>query len=314
MHTIDPWYYAHAGLTGVAIFTLFGVWIASFCAVRRRSDPARLAFSLLEVPLVIYALRLILIAVSDALAVRSLNLVYDADNEDEYLARAEDNFRLTLNIKTVAILFAAISNMVLLFALVELGNGLIFALERQRTRSQKNIRCLALLFGITILALGLAIFGMMQKVWPQAWDIATIELFDSISADLRTINRMTVAYAILDWITYVAVLIYASVVMNLYRNIKASRGCAIIYLTAAIIGVIRCTWILAHSIQTVYWPLEHPSTDAVLMLSIFLDIWMYSAIFGLLFVARMKKQGGLWTTEQPWMNVSTKPTSSDEEK
>lgn len=51
MWDIEPWYYAHAGLTGVAVVTLSVIWIASLRAIHRCADPARVAFALLKVVL-----------------------------------------------------------------------------------------------------------------------------------------------------------------------------------------------------------------------------------------------------------------------
>lgn len=51
MLDIEPWYYAHAGLTGAAVVTLAVIWIASLRAIHRCVDPARVAFTILKVVL-----------------------------------------------------------------------------------------------------------------------------------------------------------------------------------------------------------------------------------------------------------------------
>lgn len=53
--------------------------------------------------------------------------------------------------------------------------------------------------------------------------------------------------------------------------------------------------------------------EAELMLDVFLNYWLYTAILLTLFFLALKKQGGIWTTEQPWMRTSKKSLPSVEE-
>lgn len=44
----QTWCYVHAGVAGVTAFVLFVFGLVSLCAVRRRQDPGRVAFTWLK--------------------------------------------------------------------------------------------------------------------------------------------------------------------------------------------------------------------------------------------------------------------------
>lgn len=76
---------------------------------------------------------------------------------------------------------------------------------------------------------------------------------------------------------------------------------AVIFLVAAILQFIRYVWSIAYEAtwvlpNNVSMPLAINAVDPIM------SVWTNFVILVLLFVIGIRKQKGLWTTQQPWMN------------
>ncbi|KAH7020318.1 hypothetical protein EDB80DRAFT_221019 [Ilyonectria destructans] len=313
MWDIEAWYYAHAGLTGAAVMTLAVIWIASLRSIHRCADPTRVAFTILKVVLPAYIITFGLNIASDIVYAKTFyfgGMIAPLYKD----GAAAENMVLKLNLSTCASLFGFIASMLMVVMLVELGNGLMFATTRQRSKSQNIMRYFGILFATTLFALGLAEFCMRQVTWPRVWDApddfddeeAMGDYFESVWTILERLHRLDLAYLIINWVATAGVLGYASFVMHRYRSVKPSRTCAIMYLVAAILGFISGSWTAIQFIIYDYWPSYYIPVEATQLTSIFLDTWMLTAVLVLVFAIGVKKQGGLWTVSRPWMNESTK--------
>lgn len=148
---------------------------------------------------------------------------------DKGSAEAENRL-LKFNISTCASLFEFIASSLLVVTLVELGNGLMFATTRQRSKSQNIMRYLGIFFATVLFALGLADFGVRQATWPRVWnapdfndDEATSDYYDSVLKILWRLQKLDLAWLIINWVISAGILGYASFVMHRYRSVKPSR-------------------------------------------------------------------------------------------
>ncbi|KAH7139675.1 hypothetical protein B0J13DRAFT_66972 [Dactylonectria estremocensis] len=322
MHfSFEPWFYAQTGLIVAAVLALFGAWIASISRVHGRAEPGRAAFIFLEVIMILYMVHLVMAITANMIIVKRANLIHGHEgSEDEYWAAFKKSMDRGLIVNIVRVVSSIIANALLLFSLVELGSGLMFMLKQQRSKSQKTMRYLALSFAAIMFILQLAILPLMHKYWPMTWKNLgneTMYSHDSSTAGdmmrgLTAIQHLNLTYEVLNLVTAIAVLVYASIVMHAYRTVKSTRGCAISFLAMAILFFIRAMWLLVNHVSVVYM-YTGVKTESDLMLDIFLNHWPYTAILLTLFFLALKKQGGIWTTEQPWMRTSEKSLPSVEE-
>lgn len=152
---------------------------------------------------------------------------------------AAENMVLKLNLSTCASLFGFIANMLLVVTLVELGNGLMFATTRQRSKSQNIMRYLGILFATTLFALGLAEFCLRRVTWPRVWNApdfgdneAMGDYFESLWTILERLHRLDLAYLIINWVATAGILGYASFVMHRYRSVKPSRTVSLTFIVS----------------------------------------------------------------------------------
>lgn len=136
-------------------------------------------------------------------------------------------------------LLRRIAQVVLMTSFVELGNGLLFALTRERRTSQKVLRWLTISFGLVLIILaathtGLsnttmrdqwyAVFGFYSRssstIRSSASDISEIESLISQGSSYR---RLDGAYNVLNFVPSIGILIYSSVVMHRYARVEPSR-------------------------------------------------------------------------------------------
>ncbi|KAH6962563.1 hypothetical protein BKA56DRAFT_623106 [Ilyonectria sp. MPI-CAGE-AT-0026] len=312
MWEVEALYYAHAGLSGAALVTLVVIWIASLRAMHRCADPARVAFTILKVALPAFIITLTLNIAED---IENVTMPYYGGwvGPSDKDPAAAANRLLKFNISTCASLFEFIASSLLVVMLVELGNGLMLATIRQRSKSQNIMRYLGIFFATVLFALGLADFGVRQATWPRVWNApdfddneATNDYYDSVLIILMRLQKLDLAWLIINWVTSAGILGYASFVMHRYRSVKPSRTCTIMFLVAAILGFIKGSWAAIQFLIFSYWPWYYFSFRVTQLTSIFLISWMLSGVMVLVFAIGVKKQGGLWTVSRPWMNESTK--------
>ncbi|KAF7544834.1 hypothetical protein G7Z17_g9645 [Cylindrodendrum hubeiense] len=233
----EPWYYAHVGLIAAAVLALFGAWIASISRIKGRAEPGRASFIFLEVLMILYMVCLIMVIASDMITLRqnkirtSSQTEIDGDRWDQL----KRNMEKGLIVQTIGIVCSMIANALLLFSLVELGNGLMFMLKQQRYKSRKIVRCFALSVAAIMFILQLAVVSLMHKFWPMNWrpygddgelddDVDIISFYDELSKGLFAISHLNLTYDVLNLVTAIAVLVFASVVMHAYKNVKSTRG------------------------------------------------------------------------------------------
>ncbi|KAH7127269.1 hypothetical protein EDB81DRAFT_140700 [Dactylonectria macrodidyma] len=323
----EPWYHAHVGLIVAAVLALFGAWMASISRIKGRAEPGRASFIFAEVMMILYMVYLAMVVAGDMLFLKQSKL-YNSEMEidGDWWGEVKRSMEKGLIVQTIGLVCSIIANALLLFSLVELGNGLMFMLKQQRSKSQKIMRYFALSVAAVMFILQLAIIPLMHKFFPITWipfgddgelddDVDADSLFNEMNKGLWTISQLNLTYDVLNLVTAIAVLVYASVVMHAYRNVKSTRGCAIAFLTMAILFFTRAMWLFVYRVtfhyHTSYYILP---IEAELMLDVFLNYWLYTAILLTLFFLALKKQGGIWTTEQPWMRTKKSLPSVEENR
>lgn len=199
-----------------------------------------------------------LFVVSDFALSQSAFLVYRNGSRAGHVYNTAERNTLTLAYDvysrsvSVSTLLRRIADVLLLIALVELGNGLLFAYTRQRRRSQKILRWFTISSGATLVILAITHTCLANTVMREQW-YATFELrmqgsstdpssydisyFESLIAQSISYRRLEGAYNVLSFFTAVGALVYASVTMHFYASVKPSRIVCISLLESPFLSV-----------------------------------------------------------------------------
>lgn len=197
---------------------------------------------------------LILVAASDFALSQSAFLAYNHGNRDNLnpddpnsianrntIMLAYDVYSRTAS---VASLLRRIAQVLLTMTIVEVGNGLLFALKRRRSMSQKVLRWLAMSIGFVFIAVAAAQTGMANTTMRNQWyaifdyhaastaslspdDVSSVQ---SLISQEKASRHLDGAYNILNFIVSVGILVYASVIMHHYARVEPSRVVCVIRL------------------------------------------------------------------------------------
>ncbi|KPM42676.1 hypothetical protein AK830_g3848 [Neonectria ditissima] len=294
-------YYIHAGLSGAAILPLLIIWIVPLWIVRTRKDPARVAFIWLKLLFPVYLATLGLTVASDIIHASRVYLDANSRRNPDYV---------NLNVTSATTFLGQVADSLLLVTFIELGNGFIFSINRERSSSQKAMRWLAVFLAVALVAVTLAQLILQQDLIPKMWramgNYQDEDFDDSVLEDLANkamaVEYLAVGYAILNRLTSAFVPVYACVVTHKYSAVKACRGCAAIFLSASVLNFIRLVWLMASNISLRLTYTFLPDNTTWQLLDIFLNIWAFCVVLALLFSIAVKKDKGLWTISQPWMS------------
>lgn len=134
---------------------------------------------------------------------------------------------------STGLLFTRVSEVCLAMTLVELGNGLMFALAKERRTSQRALRWSAMSIGmiLVILAITQAVLhnGPVRSQWYAVlrWrerDSRTharvIHAIESYADRVTAFRRISGSYNVISFCLSLGVLIYASIVMHYYSRVK----------------------------------------------------------------------------------------------
>lgn len=138
---------------------------------------------------------------------------------------------------SVGYLLRSIAQILVTITIVETGNGLLFALERQRTTSQKVLRWLVMSIGFVFVVLALSQTILTNTVMREQWfDLFNFHatwtgvMSDQDFSYLQSLlsqgtapRRLGGVYDVLNFVVAIGVLVYTSVVMHHYARVEPSR-------------------------------------------------------------------------------------------
>ncbi|KHO00311.1 uncharacterized protein MAM_02234 [Metarhizium album ARSEF 1941] len=299
--TGQTWLIVHAGLTGFVVIPAIVVWLLTLGLARSQGDPARVAFSWLKACHPFFALSLMLTITSDVAGVVRLSWEYENGSFDQVAHTTSDIDRLDQTDRyanQIAIFFERIVNALLVIVLAELGSGFRRAQIKKPAPGRNVIRTAAFSGALVIFAVSVTCFALSLA--------ALLEFTQSNStSDLTAVadawdkdRWLRAAGDMINFAISVGQVIYAGYVVGQYAGLPG-RNSAIFYLVSTILDAIRWLvsivllgkWILPQEELPVAWDI----IDPVLVL------WLRLIILVLLLVIGNRRQAGLWSTIQPWM-------------
>lgn len=136
-----------------------------------------------------------------------LSIVYERD-----FYSGESIYEASLRTSLLGTLFSYITNLLLIMALAELGNGFLFCLTQSRTGLQKAVRSAALVSCVILSILAIAIFGVYNAVYTSFLSDRWYGYFDDSLQEHA--KRMNAAFTILTFVWALLLLVFGAVVFH----------------------------------------------------------------------------------------------------
>ncbi|KFY30351.1 hypothetical protein V493_01970 [Pseudogymnoascus sp. VKM F-4281 (FW-2241)] len=319
IENIQVWCYVHAAVSFVTAFVLFVIWLVAFGTVRRRHDPARVAVTWLKLVFLFEIPGLILTGAAAFAESGSEFLSYQYGRGSAHSNKATYNtitlaYEVQLRTGSIGGLLRNIAGALLVVTFIEFANGLMFALTKQQTSSQKILRWIILASAFLLIVLSIAFAGLANTAIYNQWyavlhfnareNRPSASDIDAIVSQGIAYSKLGGAHSVIGFIVSLGVIVYVSIVMHYYTTVSPSRIVAVNLLLAAITYFIRSIWFL---VVAAVWTLPPAGTTPYLApatsygTNVFLDIILFAITLIILFAAGVRKKKGLWTTLQPWM-------------
>ncbi|KAK3381732.1 hypothetical protein B0H63DRAFT_213226 [Podospora didyma] len=308
----------------VPLAILFGI---SICFARRKADPARDWLNVLKLayPFFIVALLFFAIGYGLSLYVRTAPATTWAKDPlgESYVSEAA--FRLV----DLGRFWEFLGDIVLIFALVELGSGILHANTGAPSPARKWLKWSAFGWAVFFFILALSLMAFNQSFWSNTYkfqragvsgsgvSMTTTEyknLGRKLITDFKTRSKLEGSLNIILWISSLPVLGYAAYIVFKTRSNSLLRNSALLFLSAVVLDVVRLLCNMA-IFSNLYLgdtedTINNISQDTRtffgvgLIASPLLDNLPMFLVFGFLFVLSIRKLGGVWSTEQPQWGIA----------
>lgn len=115
-------------------------------------------------------------------------------------------------------LFEHLVDILFVVILVELGNGLMYSLDRQSSTYQTTLRRTAYVTAVILFALAVAYFGQPTASWVAYWNGSeSNSSYAQLSQSLKVVGKLGAAFYIPSWIISIFQVGYASFVMHKHK-------------------------------------------------------------------------------------------------
>lgn len=135
------------------------------------------------------------------------------------IAQASIGIALTGNV------FYRFADIAYIMTCVEIGNGFMYTLEKQRTSSQKMMRTLGLVGGVVLFILEIVYIGYGGWGWARYYN-----LYDSRSHSQNSLigfttrlDNISFAAIVITLVLFIGTLVQAATVKRTYRSVETSR-------------------------------------------------------------------------------------------
>ncbi|POR34872.1 Uncharacterized protein TPAR_04932 [Tolypocladium paradoxum] len=304
---------ATAGLLLLTAVPTLVIFLCSLCLARRRKDPARSWLALYKAAFGCFVLSIVLFFFDYALAILHTQL-YDAAIKANASSVLSNILRAQVETGILGSLFDDFAVIFALVALLSLGVGAGLVHAGKESAVDK-----VLLFGGYGLAALLSILNIVAFALSERQ--YTITFGNSGQADgssvtstawslLRATRNVTFAMLVIRLVFNVAVLV-KSILVAVQTKSEPRATTATRYL------LVCCTLLLLRTSYNVgyyarYVPLGDPQSSRAqhsqpgayfAIVDVVLNFWPMFIVFVVLFALGVKKQRGLWASEQPFMMV-----------
>ncbi|QUC20537.1 uncharacterized protein UV8b_04778 [Ustilaginoidea virens] len=307
------WTIVHAAVTGFVVVPIFMVGVLTLVLARQRDDAARKSFRWLK-----WCHPLLLVSLTCIIAADVLNVVlFSWQNDSGYYDTAHHThdeissvIRSERYLSFTGNLFEHLVDLIFVTVLVELGNGLMYSLDRQPSAYQARLRYASYAATMVLATFALTYFGQPTAAWMAYWNGSeTNSSYAQLIQSLKVVGKIGASFYIPSWIVSIWQVAYASFVLHKHKAGVLTRHVAILYVTTAVLDFIRWTlfvilyaqFILPASDSPWWWTL----VDALG------NTWLRFVQLVLLLIIGMRRKKGIWTTHQRWMATSMSNEASD---
>lgn len=187
------------------------------------------------------------------------------------------------------------------------GSGSKTNSNSRRRASFKILRIATAGIAVVLFALATALLGEVVSAYAayykalsasDAYEVAFIKYMKKILIS----RQLGAAFDIILWVLSMPLIGFAGFVVHSARGTPI-KNTAVLYLVATILWFIRYLW---HLIYNAVWLLPTSSDGAPIWFNVadpLLNVWTFFVLLVLLYVVCVRRQQGLWSTPQPWMQV-----------
>ncbi|KAK2600211.1 hypothetical protein QQS21_005085 [Conoideocrella luteorostrata] len=307
------WTMVHAAATGFMMVPILITGLLTLVLARRRQDPARVAFIWLKGchPLLLLSLTCIISA--DILNV----ILFSWQNDGGYYDTANHThdeisslIRSERYLSFCGNLFEHLVDLIFVLVLVELGNGLMYSLDRQSSGYQIKLRYTAYVTILFLFSMAMSYFGQPTSAWVAYWNGSeSNSSYAQLTQSLKIVGKLGASFYIPSWIVSIAQVAYASFVMRKHKAGVLTRHVAILYLTITVLDFVRWTFFLVLYAQWILPAQENPSWWN--LIDALGNTWIRFSQLVMLLIIGMRRKKGIWTTHQSWMKSSVSTMASE---
>lgn len=293
----STWLYAHAGATAVIAVPITILGLIDCFKGRKRADPARTGFVWLKAVFALIFLSFVFAIVNSI----TRAFYYDVLSVNYSSSTRNDWNKISYAMGTISGFFSWMADFALLISFVEIGNGFLYALDRTPSSKRKILRFTTFALMIPLIIMTFVNIGYGGALSAQFMNGSSSGANAAIDK-LLDLNYMSAAMNVLLFIYSLLAMIHASFVRHKYRGVEPAGKTVTLYLVATVLTAVpRNLWALIYScllaFNNTYFYLDVDVPTRVVLTQLILLITLV-----LLFVVSTRKQAGLWTELQPWMN------------
>ncbi|KAM5380844.1 hypothetical protein ACJZ2D_003368 [Fusarium nematophilum] len=282
-------------LTGILMPPLFILWIAGVYLVRCENDPARVAFSYMKV-----AFPLAFFAVASQFTHHLLNItvhkiVVSGTDENASDALFDRLIYISMHLSTLSTALLDTTDVFLILTLFELGNGFMLCITGTRSTLSLVVRYAVLVPSALVLSLAVTTYIKGCSIWARSLS-ADEDNEQRIQQDIEALDRWDTPL-LMVWVTAsLALLAYATWILNRARGKPLILASAVTFLQATILNLINPARYLIMMILEQNEDVRDIAGGYLDMDDEIVDYWLRFFTLVLVFIIGLRKENGLWAS------------------
>ncbi|KAG8162649.1 hypothetical protein KVR01_007127 [Diaporthe batatas] len=291
------------GFTALMIVPLIVIMCITYRRAPRAADPARGAVPYFKVVLPVTTAWIVLYTIAGILGIVLGNAL---SSWEARMVMQEAQLRIS----TIASLGARLADFLMIMTLVEMGNGFLFCLAEMRTGLQKAMKYVGIGSCAILAILAVALFGITNALYSAYFGQNGLYYEDSERLyDAR--KGISSALTIVVFIWSLVLVVFAAIVFTKAKRNHVLRNSAMLFLIATVLYFISNLYLLIYTALFVlsnFYPYDSYETyTALLFIDPIVVTWTFVIASSLVCAVVVRKNNGLWSTLQPWMNEQIPP-------
>ncbi|KAF4973516.1 hypothetical protein FSARC_213 [Fusarium sarcochroum] len=294
------------------VMVLLGAWIPSvvlffctLCAVRRRKDPARTAFTYLKLALLVFSGFAFLDVCGYGLSIASSRVLEERDyyyygdtyNYDDVVRVLQIAMRV---VESVAQLYDMITDILVMIILLRISTGIVIAQSGHAGPIGKILRLGSYAIAVLLAALALAGFGLRIRF---VYELFYGDRYDGADSFEKS-RQVIFSFSVLIFIISLGIVARAIMVKMQPKAEKTLSWCSTMLIATSVVWLLRTTFNMAaqaawSNLSDVYDDPEWKNYYHVL--DVIFAIWPQFIVLCMVYAIGSARNNGIWSTPQPFL-------------